>query len=105
MSDPSDPTNERPGMTDPEEPATLAGAHPGTPRESEAEETDGQVSEVGGFNTDPISDGDSVQGTPTSGEGQVDPGAVGPEGVPPENRRDNDFEPRHRKPDEGVDDL
>jgi hypothetical protein len=101
MTDPSDPTPERPGMQDETE------AHPGTPRESEAEETDGQVSETGRLDQGAISDGDSVVGSPTTDGGQADRGAVGPEGVPPENRRDNDFKkpgPKHRA-DERVDDL
>jgi hypothetical protein len=99
MTNPSDPTPERPG-TEPE-------AHPGTPRESAAEESDGQVSETGRLDQGPISDGDSVVGTTTTDGSAADPGAVGPEGVPPENRRDNDFKkpgPKHRA-DERVDDL
>ncbi|SFB79250.1 hypothetical protein SAMN04487968_101537 [Nocardioides terrae] len=98
MSDPTDPTPEHP------EPA----AHPGTPRESAAEESDGQVSETGGLNREPISDGDTVVGSTTADDGgQPDPGAVGPDGVPPENRRDNDFkkpDAEHRV-DEKVDDA
>ena len=97
MTNPSDPTPERPGMG--------SEAHPGTPRDSEAEETDGQVSEASGAG--PVSDGDSVVGSPSAEGGAADPGAVGPEGVPPENRRDNDFKkpgPKHRA-DEKVDDL
>lgn len=97
MTNPSDPTPERP------EPA----AHPGTPRDSQAEETDGQVSESGRLDQGVISDGDSVVGSTSSDGETVDPGAVGPDGVPPENRRDNDFKkpgPQHHA-DERVDDL
>ncbi|MDH2414935.1 hypothetical protein [Nocardioides sp. CER19] len=102
MTDPSDPTPERPGMQD------ETAAHPGTPRESEAEETSGQVSEAGGLGGGAISDGDSVVGSPSGESGQTDRGAVGPDGVPPENRRDNDFKkpgPKHRRADESVDDA
>lgn len=65
MTNPSDPTPEHPGMSDEnDEPA-----HPGTRRESEAEETDGQVSETGGLNAEPVSDGDVAD----------DGGPVGPD--------------------------
>ncbi|HEY0888584.1 MAG TPA: hypothetical protein VGE38_03115 [Nocardioides sp.] len=69
MTNPSDPTPEQPGMSDDiEEPA----AHPGTRRESAAEEPDdsgGQVSETGGLNAEPVSDGDVAD----------DGGPVGPD--------------------------
>jgi hypothetical protein len=93
MSDPTDPTPERPGM-----------AHPGTPRDSEAEETDGQVSEASSAGV--VSDGDSVVGSPSTEGGEVDRGAIGPAGVPPENERDNDFKkPGHGKLSERIHDL
>jgi len=71
----------------------------------EPRETDGQVSETSKLGGDPVSDGDSVHGAPSTESGRVDSGAAGGDGVPPENQRDNDFKPRHRKPDEAVDDA
>jgi hypothetical protein len=97
MTDPTDPTPERPGRD-----AQTA------PRDEKAEVSEGQVSESGRLGSDVISDGDSVQGSPSTEGGAVDAGAVGPDGVPPENRRDNDFKkpgPKHRRLDEKVDDL
>jgi len=95
-------------MTNPSDPTPETAAHPGTQRESEAEETGGQVSETGRMDQGAISDGDTVVGSTTADGGQPDPGAVGPDGVPPENRRDNDFKKpgggKHRA-DEKVDDA
>ena len=117
MSDPSDPTPERPGM----EPA----AHSGTPRDSAAEEPDsspdtspdtrpdssggGQVSEVARLDpadTDtPIQPSDSTAGYPDSESGDPDVRGSGPDAAPPENRRDNDFKKDGKKLGESVDDL
>jgi hypothetical protein len=93
MTDPSDPTPERPGMQD----ATKA--------RDENAEPEGQVSEVSRLGGDAISDGDSVHGAPSTESGRVDDGAAGGDSVPPENERDNEFERRRHKPDESVDDL
>lgn len=56
-------------------------AHPGTPRESEAEETDGQVSETADMSDgpQPISDGDTVSAAPTDESGGGYEGPTGPE--------------------------
>lgn len=104
MTNPSDPTPEHPGMEQ------ETAAHPGTPRESEAEETDGQVSEVSGMDRaeadTPIQPADSTAGYPDSESGAPDTRGSGPDAAPPENRSDNDFtKPKHRRPDEGVEDL
>jgi hypothetical protein len=88
MTDPSDPTPERPGTEEESTPSS-----------------DGQVSESSRLGDGAVSDGDSVHGSPSTESGRADTGAAGGDGVPPENRRDNDFEPRHRKPDAEVDDL
>jgi hypothetical protein len=81
-------------------------AHPGTPRDSEAEETDGQVSEVGRLDESeadtPIQPGDSTAGYPASESGDPDFRGAGPDAVPPENRRDNDFKPRKRQVGERI---
>lgn len=73
----------------------MGAAHPGTSRESEAEETDGQVSEVGRLDEDeadtPIQPSDSTAGYPESESGSPDTRGSGPDAAPPENRRDNDF--------------
>jgi hypothetical protein len=104
MSNENDQTAQRPGLLQGETPA-----HPGTPRESEAEETDGQVSEVGrlddGDSGTPIQPSDSTAGYPDSESGDPDTRGAGPDAAPPENRSDNDFKPKHRKLDEGVNDL
>ncbi|WP_459983490.1 hypothetical protein [Nocardioides sp. AN3] len=105
MTNPSDPTPERPGMDQEAE------AHPGTPRETEAEETDGQVSEVGRLDASdagtPIQPSDSTAGyTESESEsGDPDTQAAGPDAVPPENRRDNDFRPRDGQLGDRVDDA
>ena len=88
MSDPSDPTPERPD-----------------PRHESDAQPEGQVSEVSKLGGDTVSDGDSVHGSPSMESGRADDGAAGGDGVPPENRRDNDVKPRGGKPDERVDDL
>jgi hypothetical protein len=101
MTDPSDPTPERPD--------DQVEAHPGSPRDSEAEETDGQVSEVGrldGGDADtPIQPSDSTAGYPESESGDPDTHGTGPDAAPPENRRDQDFKPRKAQPGERVDDA
>jgi hypothetical protein len=93
MTDPSDPSPERPGMSGGE-----TAAHPGTPRDSAAEETDGQVSEVGRLDPadadTPIQPSDSTAGYPESESGNPDLRGTGPDAAPPENREDNDFKPR-----------
>lgn len=74
MSDPSDPSPERPGMDADQDQETAA--HPGTPRESEAEETDGQVSETGALNAEPIDDGDvASDGGPVGPDANYNAGA------------------------------
>jgi hypothetical protein len=109
MTNPSDPTPEAPGMTDPET-AERSPAAPGTRRDEEAAETDGQVSEVGRLDEDaaatPVAPEDSTAGYPASESGDPDFKGTGPDGVPPENRRDNDFKKSSKaRPDERVEDL
>jgi hypothetical protein len=101
MTDPSDPSPERP--TDEVE------AHPGSRRDTEAEETDGQVSEVGRLDPadadTPIQPSDSTAGYPESESGDPDLRGTGPDAVPPENRRDNDFKSHDHQLGERVDDA
>ena len=101
MTDPSDPTSERP--------SDQVAAHPGSPRDTEAEETDGQVSEVGrldpGEADTPIQPSDSTAGYPESESGDPDLRGTGPDAVPPENRRDNDFKAHGSQLGERVDDA
>lgn len=101
MTNPSDPTPERPGIE--EQPA-----HPGTTRDSAAEETDGQVSEVGrldpGEADTPIQPSDSTAGYRTSESGDPDTRGAGPDAATPENRRDNDFKSRDHQLGSSVED-
>lgn len=100
MTDPSDPTPEHPGMQDEAE------AQQGTPRDSEAEQSGGQVSEVGRLDQSeadtPIQPSDSTAGYPASESGDPDFHGAGPDALPPENRRDNDFKPRERQVGERI---
>jgi hypothetical protein len=95
MSDPTDPTPERPGMSE--------------RTDANREESAGQRSEVGRLDPDdagtPISPSDATAGYPDSESGAPDTRGAGPNAAPPDNVRDNDFKPRHRKPDAVVDDL
>jgi hypothetical protein len=88
MTDPSDTTPSRPGTRD---------------------DADGQVSEVGRLDPDdagtPIQPSDSTAGYPESESGDPDTRGTGPDAAPPENRRDNDFEPRDHQPGERLDDA
>ncbi|GGR51001.1 hypothetical protein J2S40_000454 [Nocardioides luteus] len=62
----------------------------------EDDQDGGQVSEVqqmGEEGETPISPGDSVAGYPDSESGEADTRGAGPDGIPPENRRDNEFGP------------
>lgn len=91
MTNPSDPTPERPGMTDPEEPATLLGSSSTSDHgEDDEEETDGEISEVGRLGQDATA--------------TTDDGADAPDAIPPENRRDNDMKPHDRQLGESVED-
>lgn len=76
---------------------------------SEQEPQDGQVSEVQRLDDSasdtPISPEESVAGYPESESGEPDTRGTGPDGVPPENRRDDEHagSERGRGPGEGLD--
>ena len=75
----------------------------------QAQLADGQVSEVGRLDPadadTPIQPSDSTAGYPESESGDPDLRGTGPDAVPPENRRDNDFKSRDRRLGERVDDA
>jgi len=77
--------------------------------EQQKDQQDGQLSEVqrlgeGGADTQ-ISPEDSTAGYPESESGEPDTRGAGPDGIPPENRADNEMKPTdHRTPAEGVED-
>lgn len=72
------------------------------------EQSEGQVSEVGRLDQDdsdtPISPGDSTAGYPKSESGYPDTRGSGPDGIPPENRHDQELDDKGERPAEGVED-